>query len=105
MRASKVSALPPRVRNQLISRAAAAGLADYAGLERWLAKLGYSIGKSSLHRTLRQFERELSLVGRADFLRARARPAKVPLGVALLAVALGDLSLGTANVKRRSRQR
>lgn len=92
MKRSRVFSLPRSVRDALIARAATTGLADYRGLHRWLARRGFSISSSSLHRSLSPFAAELHLLRRAQFVRLVSRGARVSMSTAIMAVVLGDLA-------------
>jgi len=59
---SKITQLPGEVREQLEREIVKRGFAGYAELEKWLAGLGVSIGKSSIHRYGANLERKLSAI-------------------------------------------
>ncbi len=102
MRGHAAFRLPAGILRQILARVALRGLGNYKGLERWLAAHGYSVSSSSLHRALSGFEAEALLLRRARFLQVAARPGRLPLEVALLAVVLGDLARARGNRTRRA---
>lgn len=59
---AKIATLPDDVRAQLDAQLVKRGFAGYAELEKWLAGLGISIGKSSIHRYGANLERKLSAI-------------------------------------------
>lgn len=59
---SKVAQLPGEVRQQLDTELVKRGFSGYDALETWLAGLGISIGKSSIHRYGRNLERKLAAI-------------------------------------------
>ena len=59
---SKITQLPDDVRRKLDSELVKRGFSGYDALETWLAGLGISIGKSSIHRYGANLERKLSAI-------------------------------------------
>lgn len=59
---SKIKQLPDEVRMQLDRELVKRGFSGYDALETWLAGLGISIGKSSIHRYGSALERRLSAI-------------------------------------------
>ena len=59
---AKIKQLPGEVRAQLDRELVKRGFAGYEALEKWLAGLGISIGKSSIHRYGANLERKLAAI-------------------------------------------
>lgn len=59
---AKIKQLPDPVRAQLDAQLVKRGFSGYAELEKWLAGLGVSVGKSSIHRYGSNLERKLSAI-------------------------------------------
>lgn len=59
---SKITQLPEETRKQLDAELVKRGFSGYDALETWLAGLGISIGKSSIHRYGRNLERKLAAI-------------------------------------------
>lgn len=74
---SKISGFPPEVRAWLDQALADGNFSDYEALEAELAKRGYAIGKSSIHRYGQQLERKLAAV-KASTEAARAIAQAAP---------------------------
>lgn len=56
---SKVSKLPPALRNELNRRLLLSGFGDTVNLAAWLTSAGYPIGKSSLNDYARSHRRQI----------------------------------------------
>lgn len=61
-RRSKITALPPGLRQQLEKLLADQAHGGYEALSAWLAEQGYSIGKSSLHRYDQRLQRSMAAI-------------------------------------------
>jgi hypothetical protein len=59
---AKITQLPQEVREQLDRELVKRGFSGYDALEKWLAGLGISIGKSSIHRYGSNLERRLAAI-------------------------------------------
>ena len=90
--------LPAKIYSALARRVARAQRGNNRENAAWLRKLGFTISKTTIHRTFQPHERELELIRRAQFLRAVER--NVTAGEALLIVALGEVA---AKLQRRSK--
>lgn len=62
---SKVTGLPPEMREALDSRLLAGGFAGYVPLQDWLRAQGYDISKSSLHRYGTKLEERMAALKRS----------------------------------------
>lgn len=76
-RRSKISALPPEVRDWIDKALAEGNFSGYEQLEQLLAERGITIGKSSIHRYGQQLERKLAAV-KASTEAARAIAEAAP---------------------------
>lgn len=74
---SKITQLPPAVRDWLDRALAEKNFSGYEQLEQELARRGYSIGKSSIHRYGANLERKLSAI-KASTEAARMIAASAP---------------------------
>ena len=88
---SKISELPPEVREALNARLVEQDFTGYEGLVEWLAELGYAISRSSAHRHGRelktQFEEAMADARRTSALALATRESGREDDGALLAAA------------------
>lgn len=98
-RASKIERLPLAVRKDLEALLAANGYGDYDALSKALHKLGYHIGKSSIHRYGQQIKR------RVQVARAREQIEAAGVDPALAAELTGEATLVVVIDRRNGRAR
>lgn len=104
-----IFALPKHLRKELFARAAGRRSPGYKELENWLAKNGYAVSDTSIHRSLSAFTDIMQHLRRAEFLHC-ALDEQISFEAALQQVVLMDLStaigrLAYSNATRAKRAR